>query len=63
MSYIKDDFLLRNETAKKLYNDYAKDMPIFVFQIQEIYCIPRFMRHEGGNGRSIIRGMDRCQYL
>ena len=29
MSYIKDDFLLRNETAKVLYNTYAKDMPIF----------------------------------
>jgi glucuronate isomerase len=29
MSYIKNDFLLRNKTAKKLYNDYAKDMPIF----------------------------------
>ena len=29
MSYIKQDFLLTNETAKKLYFDYAKDMPIF----------------------------------
>lgn len=29
MSYIKNDFLLRNKTAKKLYNNYAKDMPIF----------------------------------
>ena len=28
MSYIKNDFLLRNKTAKKLYNNYAKDMPI-----------------------------------
>ena len=24
-----EDFLLSNDTAKKLYNDYAKDMPIF----------------------------------
>ncbi len=29
MSYLKDDFLLENETAKKLYFGYAKKMPIF----------------------------------
>ena len=29
MSYIKKDFLLENETAIKLYETYAKDMPIF----------------------------------
>ena len=29
MSYIKDNFLLRNKTAEKLYYGYAKDMPIF----------------------------------
>lgn len=29
MSYIKDNFLLNNKTAEKLYFDYAKDMPIF----------------------------------
>ncbi|MBQ9773307.1 MAG: glucuronate isomerase [Clostridia bacterium] len=29
MSYITKDFLLTNETAKKLYHGYAKDMPIF----------------------------------
>ncbi len=29
MSYIKDDFLLENKTAVSLYNDYAKNMPIF----------------------------------
>ena len=29
MSYIKDNFLLTNKTAEKLYFDYAKDMPIF----------------------------------
>ena len=29
MSYLRDDFLLCNETAKKLYFGYAKDMPIF----------------------------------
>ena len=29
MSYIQKDFLLKNETAKKLYFDYAKEMPIF----------------------------------
>ena len=29
MSYLKDDFLLKNETAAKLYETYAKDMPIF----------------------------------
>ncbi len=29
MSYIKENFLLTTKTAEKLYNDYAKDMPIF----------------------------------
>lgn len=29
MSYIKDNFLLTNKTAEKLYFKYAKDMPIF----------------------------------
>ncbi len=28
MSYIKDDFLLENKTAVRLYETYAKDMPI-----------------------------------
>ena len=29
MSYIKENFLLTNKTAEKLYFNYAKDMPIF----------------------------------
>ena len=29
MSYIKDNFLLENKTAERLYETYAKDMPIF----------------------------------
>ena len=29
MSFINNDFLLTTKTAKVLYNDYAKDMPIF----------------------------------
>jgi glucuronate isomerase len=29
MTYIKDNFLLTNKTAEKLYFDYAKNMPIF----------------------------------
>ena len=29
MSYIKDNFLLKNKTAERLYNEYAKNMPIF----------------------------------
>lgn len=29
MSYIKDEFLLENKTARKLYHDYAEKMPIF----------------------------------
>ncbi len=28
MSFINDDFMLKTKTAKKLYNDFAKDMPI-----------------------------------
>ena len=29
MSYIKENFLLKNKTAEKLYFDYASKMPIF----------------------------------
>lgn len=29
MTYLKDNFLLKNKTAEKLYFDYAKNMPIF----------------------------------
>ena len=29
MSYIKENFMLKNKTAEKLYFSYAKDMPIF----------------------------------
>ncbi len=29
MSYIKNNFLLKNKTAERLYFDYAKNMPIF----------------------------------
>ncbi len=29
MSYLRENFLLTNKTAEKLYNEYAKDMPIF----------------------------------
>ncbi|MGK0577144.1 glucuronate isomerase [Macrococcus capreoli] len=29
MSFIHKDFMLQNETAKHLYHDYAKDMPIY----------------------------------
>ncbi|MBQ8309988.1 MAG: glucuronate isomerase [Clostridia bacterium] len=29
MSYIKENFLLTNQTARELYLQYAKDMPIF----------------------------------
>ena len=29
MSYLRENFLLTNKTAEKLYFDYAKDMPIF----------------------------------
>lgn len=29
MSYLKENFLLENDIAEKLYNDYAKNMPIF----------------------------------
>ena len=29
MSYIKENFMLKNKTAEKLYSEYAKDMPIF----------------------------------
>lgn len=41
MSFIDQDFLLKNETAKKLFNEYAKDEPIFDFHChlnpKEIY--------------------------
>ncbi len=44
--FMDKDFVLKNETAKKLYHDYAKDMPIFDFHchlpIEEIYNDRKF---------------------
>ena len=41
MSFINDDFILKNETAKKLYHKFAEDMPIIDYHChinpQEIY--------------------------
>ncbi|MCT6891263.1 MAG: glucuronate isomerase, partial [Lactobacillus sp.] len=31
MALLDNDFLLSNEISKKLFNDYAKDMPIIDF--------------------------------
>ena len=48
MSYLKDNFLLENKTAEKLYFDYACGMPIFdyhchlpekqILENKETYC-------------------------
>ena len=32
MSFINDDFMLKNETAKRLYHEFAKDLPIIDYQ-------------------------------
>lgn len=44
--FLNDDFLLENDTAKVLYNKYAKDQPIFDFHChlssQEIYEDKKF---------------------
>lgn len=44
--FMDDDFVLKNETAKKLYHGYAKDMPIFDFHchlsVGEIYNDKKF---------------------
>ena len=41
MGFIDENFLLKTETAKKLFNDYAKNEPIYDFHChlnqQEIY--------------------------
>lgn len=40
MSFINDNFMLKNETAKKLYNDFAKDMPIIDYHC---HLVPRMI--------------------
>ncbi len=46
MSFIHDDFILTNETAKKLYHDYAEKMPIIDYHChinpKEIYENKKF---------------------
>ena len=41
LRFLNEDFLLQNETAKRLYHDYAKDMPIYDYHChidpKEIY--------------------------
>lgn len=31
--FMDDNFMLNNETAAKLFNDYAKDMPILIITV------------------------------
>ena len=46
MSFINDDFILTNETAKRLYHDYAEKMPIIDYHChinpKEIYENKKF---------------------
>ena len=46
MSFINDNFMLKNDTAKLLYDKYAKDMPIVDYHChispREIYEDKRF---------------------
>ena len=39
--FMDDNFMLNNETAVKLFNDYAKDMPIFDYHC---HLSPQMMR-------------------
>ena len=46
MSFINDDFILTNKTAKRLYHDYAEKMPIIDYHChinpKEIYENKKF---------------------
>ena len=45
-TFMGEDFVLKNKTAQILYNNYAKDMPIFDFHchlnVEEIYNDKKF---------------------
>ena len=43
MTFIHDDFMLNNETAKHLYHSYAKDMPIFDYHC---HLIPEWIAND-----------------
>lgn len=43
MTFIHDDFMLTNETAKHLYHSYAKDMPIFDYHC---HLIPEWIAND-----------------
>lgn len=51
MAFLGDDFLLVNETAKKLFNSYAKGMPIIDFHC---HLIPKEI-YENKNFKNITR--------
>ena len=54
MTFITDDFMLKNETAKRLYHDFAENMPIIDYhchispkQIAENYKFKNAVRRCG----------------
>ena len=53
MSFIHDDFILTNETAKRLYHDYAEKMPIIDYHChinpKEIYENKKFKHYSSLN--------------
>ena len=59
-SFLGDDYLLSSSLAKKLYNDYAKDMPIFdyhchltakdIFENKPFENITKCMLFDNGKG-------------
>ena len=55
MSYIKDNFLLKTKTAEKLYEGYAKNMPIF-----DYHCLWLSWLLVGARCQPLSRAMVYC---
>ena len=62
MSYVKENFLLRNKTAEKLYFDYAEKMPVFDYHChlsekQILENKPSTTFAKSGSAATIINGV------
>ena len=61
MKFITDDFMLKNETAKKLYHDFAENMPIIDYHC---HISPKMIaeNHKFKNAYELFLGGDHYKW-
>ena len=61
MSFINDNFMLKNKTAQELYHDFAKDLPIIDYHC---HLIPKMIAddHKFRNAYDLFLGGDHYKW-